>query len=1108
MARVNGNSSELFDVTSGRITVNPDDSNLTLTSLGYSSATDYSVSELSAEHDGQMVFAGRPDYSGNLADFPFVCFKSGHTFVNPTAVKIYVDRDVPVTYSGPTTIAADNPNQIPNPSNPVYVATVDIYEGEIYAGTFTENVQFQENDFRDYPVTFNYTDPDTGRGGSVNVTFKYAETSAQLFKLTTDRFPVYTAEKQATNQHPSGTLSLEFTTTPTIDSAINAYSTTTRDAIFNGIEAQLRGPSSSVGNLAYCDSTKLFKPQESWAATEFVVGSTNDFVVMGRVSDNNAESTYILHNGTTGFFDVYMGGVVQSNVAPIIVGRGNSIAWKNWDNSTQYVDTLYINGSTIYTSRTANRGTAVANVLATFGGGWNVAANVTPDTDAQRLSNGAISAIAINEKDNATVAALTEEDFDGIYLRNDKRFLVNLTGDSIADGATLVDPTTESFYALCRADSIERGHDAEWTETAISGRTTHQGSAVAHEGDFQDNPPWVVGSRPTPSPAQSADAIWGSKRADLVIGSYTGGNGTAANFVDKNPNPGIPGSAGLGFNSYADEDIYEISDAIAYFEARGVTYIHSNPTPRMEATIVGVDNLTVQDAQKVMRDVYVNNTPFKYQIDSWDDMAEPDNTFKPGIANDAVHWDAAGHQVHRPNVNSEVNKVLDANLEFIPEILTLDGEDVTGGQIPKINTASGGTIAVSWRDNKGQIINDTEPVSIDHINATLVEVNRQGTIVEYSHKTGLPIPLLKSYYEDGGSPEVDFNGTYVVPDTVTSPVQFGWSVSNGNETGSVLQTPFTQAMIVDQNNDVIMPVFTDDWGNSATIASRTVSVLYGEDPIPTFTYNTPTQVGNALAIDADNVMDICTNGPDRIAFSRSDDSLKTYDFDGTDWSNVGTNGTTVSSGTIRSLSDTTVDGNIVYIDSDDVLQGYVFNGSTWETVGSQGAITTSWCAICKLSATRYVVATKDTSHELSVWDFSGTTWTQVGNTFDTGTTAGNLPSVGYMSDSTFSYCDAGTGSIRMYSFDGENITQVGNALSLGTVSNPSLARLNAYDVALANFNTLNVYRFDGTNWSDVGTEYNIPSSGNARICTLDSLNIAMVTQFGAVLNKLNFTTTP
>jgi hypothetical protein len=168
----------------------------------------------------------------------------------------------------------------------------------------------------------------------------------------------------------------------------------------------------------------------------------------------------------------------------------------------------------------------------------------------------------------------------------------------------------------------------------------------------------------------------------------------------------------------------------------------------------------------------------------------------------------------------------------VPKILELDGDDVTQGQIPKLNIAGGGTISVKWLNSSNVEQNDTDPV-IAHENATDVTVTRETTATAtYSHKTGLPIPTLL-YYRDDADVRVDFNGTYEIPDTVVNqPITFGWSITNGNVVGEVEQSEFTQTLTVDSANEIIMPVFTDDWGNSATLASRTQSVQYGQSGDP------------------------------------------------------------------------------------------------------------------------------------------------------------------------------------------------------------------------------------------------------------------------------------
>ncbi len=162
----------------------------------------------------------------------------------------------------------------------------------------------------------------------------------------------------------------------------------------------------------------------------------------------------------------------------------------------------------------------------------------------------------------------------------------------------------------------------------------------------------------------------------------------------------------------------------------------------------------------------------------------------------------------------------------LPKILEIDGVDVSTGQVPLLNTTNA-TMPVKWLDNLGAEQNDTEPVT-PHVEATFVNVVRQTTAsVTYNHKTGLPIPTLLYYKDDIGT-RVDFNGTYQIPDTVVNqPITLGWSITNGDTPTEIEQAEFTQTLTVDEFNDVIMPAFTDNWGNEATIESRTENVEYG-----------------------------------------------------------------------------------------------------------------------------------------------------------------------------------------------------------------------------------------------------------------------------------------
>ena len=145
----------------------------------------------------------------------------------------------------------------------------------------------------------------------------------------------------------------------------------------------------------------------------------------------------------------------------------------------------------------------------------------------------------------------------------------------------------------------------------------------------------------------------------------------------------------------------------------------------------------------------------------------------------------------------------------------------------KVNLLS---VPVAWFDRTGTLVNDFETVA-SHEYATDVTITR-GNIgnqasVTISHKTGIPVADLL-YYRDDLGVRVDFNGVYTVPGTITSPVTLGWSITNGNASGTIEQPEFDETLS-NGTNSVVLPDFTDDWGNNIAVGDRTFSVVFGAD---------------------------------------------------------------------------------------------------------------------------------------------------------------------------------------------------------------------------------------------------------------------------------------
>jgi len=138
-----------------------------------------------------------------------------------------------------------------------------------------------------------------------------------------------------------------------------------------------------------------------------------------------------------------------------------------------------------------------------------------------------------------------------------------------------------------------------------------------------------------------------------------------------------------------------------------------------------------------------------------------------------------------------------------------------------------------------------------------------------------------------------------------------------------------------------------------------------------------TQTGNGLTVTgADNIRIVALTSS-RIAWMDTAGlALRAYDWDGTDWTLTGS-GLSISglAGGVARLSSSRV-SIVEYAD----VTAYDFDGSNWSSVGSSLAISPeiSNPSICGLSSTRIVVMTS--TDGLTAYDFDGSNWTKTGNT--------------------------------------------------------------------------------------------------------------------------------
>lgn len=219
------------------------------------------------------------------------------------------------------------------------------------------------------------------------------------------------------------------------------------------------------------------------------------------------------------------------------------------------------------------------------------------------------------------------------------------------------------------------------------------------------------------------------------------------------------------------------------------------------------------------------------------------------------------------------------------------------------------------------------------------------------------------------------------------------------------------------------------------------------------------QVGPGNAVAGAGGPALATLSATRIALvDGAIDELRTYDFDGSDWAQVGNSLaiSTVGSPALAALSST----RIAFIDStNNSLRAYDFDGTDWAQVGSSLAFSASNWSLAALSSTRVALCSNSDPNTIGAYDFSGSSWAQVGNF---GTISGVLVSaLAKLSSTSVAFIDGANDSLRTYGFDGTDWAQVGSSLAVATVGTPALAALSSTRVAFIDStnDTLRTYAF-------------------------------------------------
>ncbi|MEM9336884.1 MAG: hypothetical protein AAGA35_03455 [Patescibacteria group bacterium] len=254
------------------------------------------------------------------------------------------------------------------------------------------------------------------------------------------------------------------------------------------------------------------------------------------------------------------------------------------------------------------------------------------------------------------------------------------------------------------------------------------------------------------------------------------------------------------------------------------------------------------------------------------------------------------------------------------------------------------------------------------------------------------------------------------------------------------------------------------------------------------------QVGETFSLSV-GTADISSLSSNRVVVHDSSDNLKVLEFTGSEFVQVGTD-FSLSAGTDAfSVIDT---NRIAFTDAtSDELRTYEFDGTTWSQVGSALSINgfAGNAVMTTLSPNR-IVFSDATNDDLTLYEFDGDNWSQVGNALTSGITA--MAGLTALSPNRVVYMDNAVRVLRVFDFDGTNWNKVGVDFSITGVGVGNMTTLSSNRVATIDEGNdqLAAYEFDGTTWSQVGDTFPLGSFTQQRGVTSLSPNLVVVALSG------------
>lgn len=222
-----------------------------------------------------------------------------------------------------------------------------------------------------------------------------------------------------------------------------------------------------------------------------------------------------------------------------------------------------------------------------------------------------------------------------------------------------------------------------------------------------------------------------------------------------------------------------------------------------------------------------------------------------------------------------------------------------------------------------------------------------------------------------------------------------------------------------------------DRGQPAALSTTAVAVAgsdgFNNRELGKYEYNPITEdwdlVGNILGL-SNSLVTTLGLGPNRCAVAFQNAGIRTYDFDGTDWSQTGNISGSQSANLMATLNNT--DG-VNFNTGFNQLRRMSFDGTDWNNVFTT-VLTFECTGLAAMTSTRVAVWDRD-NKELIAYDDTGSAWTQVGNAAALGGPNFDFRAICALSASRIVIASSINNTMDVYDFDGTDFTHVGNQLT-------------------------------------------------------------------------------